>query len=225
MKRAQQQPDSFLILGHRGSPRRQAENSLQGLALALEDGADGCETDLRMTADGVVVLYHDAATPSGRRVDTLELQELIEETGGVTTLGQLNELPAQSWKILEIKAAEVAQKVLPLTAGWQNVIISSFDHRIVRELARLRSPHPLGIVLSGWMLDVGRYAANVGACWLFADAALADEAMVADCRSERVGVIPWTVNSIEEAERLRAAGCAGVITDIPEELTRWKSGP
>jgi glycerophosphoryl diester phosphodiesterase len=178
-----------------------------------------------MTADGVVVLYHDGTTPAGRRVDSLTLDQMIEETGEVATLEQLSELPAHSWKILEIKAAEVAQKVVPLTAGWQKVIISSFDHRIVRELARLRCPHPLGIVFSGWMLDVGRYAANVGAGWLFADAESADEAMVADCRSERIGVIPWTVNSIEEAGRLRAAGCAGVITDVPEELTRWKSAP
>jgi glycerophosphoryl diester phosphodiesterase len=49
-----------LIIAHRGAPNRAPENSLASFRLALEQGADVLETDLRMTRDGHIVLFHDA---------------------------------------------------------------------------------------------------------------------------------------------------------------------
>ena len=49
----------FQIHGHRGARGRYPENTVEGLVAALADGADALETDLLMTADGVVVLHHD----------------------------------------------------------------------------------------------------------------------------------------------------------------------
>ncbi|MGE5138932.1 MAG: glycerophosphodiester phosphodiesterase [Rudaea sp.] len=48
-----------LVMGHRGSPDERAENTLGSFALALEQGADVLETDLRFTRDNVIVLMHD----------------------------------------------------------------------------------------------------------------------------------------------------------------------
>ncbi|MCL4860807.1 MAG: glycerophosphodiester phosphodiesterase [Caldilineaceae bacterium] len=49
-----------LIVAHRGVPVMQPENTLPSFALALEQGADALETDLRFTRDGEIVLFHDA---------------------------------------------------------------------------------------------------------------------------------------------------------------------
>src|SRR4051812_31066766 len=49
-----------LVLGHRGSPRRARENTLEGFAVAREDGADGVELDVHRTRDGALVVHHDA---------------------------------------------------------------------------------------------------------------------------------------------------------------------
>lgn len=54
-------PWSFLHIAHRGIPSQAPENSLRGFALAMDLGADMVETDLRRSADGVVILAHDAA--------------------------------------------------------------------------------------------------------------------------------------------------------------------
>ena len=48
-----------LVLGHRGSRLRAPENTLESFALALQEGADGIELDVRLTADGVTVALHD----------------------------------------------------------------------------------------------------------------------------------------------------------------------
>ena len=50
---------SFLIFGHRGSPRRFPENTAASFEEALRSGADGFETDLRLLADNTAVLFHD----------------------------------------------------------------------------------------------------------------------------------------------------------------------
>lgn len=51
---------STLLFGHRGAPRLTVENTLESLQLALLNGADGVEFDVRLSADGVPLLMHDA---------------------------------------------------------------------------------------------------------------------------------------------------------------------
>ena len=41
-----------LVLGHRGSPQRARENTLEAFSLAREDGADGVELDVHRTYTG-----------------------------------------------------------------------------------------------------------------------------------------------------------------------------
>lgn len=47
------------IIGHRGARRLALENTLTALATAFDEGADGIEFDVRLTADGEPVLWHD----------------------------------------------------------------------------------------------------------------------------------------------------------------------
>jgi hypothetical protein len=48
-----------LLICHRGATAFAPENTLEAYAAAMDYGADGCEVDLRRTADGVLVLFHD----------------------------------------------------------------------------------------------------------------------------------------------------------------------
>ncbi len=50
-----------ILFAHRGGARRRRENTIGAFRRALQLGATGLETDVRRTADGVVVLHHDAA--------------------------------------------------------------------------------------------------------------------------------------------------------------------
>ena len=49
-----------LIIGHRGASARAPENTLAAFRLALDEGADGLEFDVRLARDGVPVVIHDA---------------------------------------------------------------------------------------------------------------------------------------------------------------------
>ena len=56
---AKRAPGRPLVIAHRGGAKESTENTISAFQRAIQIGADGIETDLRLTADGVVVVYHD----------------------------------------------------------------------------------------------------------------------------------------------------------------------
>ena len=71
-----------LVVAHRGSSAAHAEHTLGAYELALTEGADALECDVRLTRDGVLVCVHDRRidrVSDGRGVlSTLELADLAE---------------------------------------------------------------------------------------------------------------------------------------------------
>jgi glycerophosphoryl diester phosphodiesterase len=71
-------PDRPLIMGHRGNIGKAPENTIQALEAALEIGVDFLESDVRMTRDNELVLFHDddmertTGEPGSVRERTLE---------------------------------------------------------------------------------------------------------------------------------------------------------
>lgn len=49
----------FLVCGHRGSPVNEPENTIPSFERALREGANSLETDLCVTKDNEVILWHD----------------------------------------------------------------------------------------------------------------------------------------------------------------------
>ncbi len=52
-------PARPLIIAHRGGAKESTENTIAAFQRAIGIGSDGIETDLRLTADGEVIIYHD----------------------------------------------------------------------------------------------------------------------------------------------------------------------
>lgn len=70
------------VVAHRGSSAVHAEHTIAAYELAIAEGADALECDVRLTRDGVLVCVHDRRvdrTSDGRGVvSTLELADLTE---------------------------------------------------------------------------------------------------------------------------------------------------
>jgi len=77
------------VVAHRGSSAAHAEHTLAAYELALEEGADSLECDVRLTRDGVLVCVHD------RRIDRVS-----DGRGVLSTLelADLTDLDFASWK-------------------------------------------------------------------------------------------------------------------------------
>lgn len=69
-----------IIFAHRGASAHAPENTLAAFELAIEQGADGIELDAKLSADGQVVVIHDATvdrtTGAHGRVKDMSLTEL-----------------------------------------------------------------------------------------------------------------------------------------------------
>lgn len=122
------------VIAHRGASEDVPEHTLAAYEAALDQGADGLECDVRLTADMHLVCVHDRRvnrTSNGRGVvSTLEL-------------AQLNELDFGSWKVplTETEAPDLrrdgAHRVLTLERLLELVV----DHPKPVELA-IETKHP-----------------------------------------------------------------------------------
>ena len=87
-------PPRPYVVAHRGASGDAPENTRAAIALAAEQGADVCEVDARLTADGVLAVCHD---------------ETLERT---TDVGEV--LPDKApWRVADLTWAEIAT----VTAG------------------------------------------------------------------------------------------------------------
>ncbi|MFN3692253.1 MAG: glycerophosphodiester phosphodiesterase family protein, partial [Fervidobacterium sp.] len=131
------------VLGHRGIPKLLKENTLPSLLKAIELGADGIETDIRLTKDGVPVIIHDDNLlnfcDANILTGDITFEELKNYKDGEYTVPSLRELldslPPGKIINLEIKEYEAGEITVELSKDYPGeVIYSSFDHKIITEL-------------------------------------------------------------------------------------------
>jgi glycerophosphoryl diester phosphodiesterase len=74
------------VIAHRGASGQAPENTIEAFELAVRQGADAFELDVRLTADGVPVVLHDATldrtTDRSGPLRALSLAELREVDAG-----------------------------------------------------------------------------------------------------------------------------------------------
>lgn len=199
---------------------RQPENTIESFEEALLAGADGFETDLRLLTDRTAILFHDDELGE-RTLESLASSDFSRDTR-LTRVGDLAQFAGRTTMILEVKRSKWEDILLSEIAGWPDIIVASFDHGLIAELSRRRVAFPLGLTVYGGIVDLPGYAKRLGARWVFPNFRYVDAGLVAALAAEGIGAIPWTPNREHEWEALRAAGCAGIITDLPAEAVAWR---
>lgn len=83
--------DTPILVAHRGWPARYPENSLEGIAAALDAGAPCVEFDVQIAADGVPVVIHDDNLRRTAGIDRSVLDSTAAELQ-VTCVGEAERL-------------------------------------------------------------------------------------------------------------------------------------
>jgi hypothetical protein len=106
-----------LVLAHRGYHAHHPENSLPAL-FSAGSVADGFETDIRQTSDGILVLSHEPLAPDGSvmaRQTYRGLADAFRVQGGLARLEALLEgVNPALFADLELKAGGLGPRVLKL---------------------------------------------------------------------------------------------------------------
>ncbi|HEY6044471.1 MAG TPA: glycerophosphodiester phosphodiesterase [Nitrosospira sp.] len=131
----------MLILAHRGYHAAVSENTLAAFEAAVTVGANGIETDVRLSRDGLPILIHDRVTPSGEAVADLtraEIEQILDHE--VPTLDEaLESFPDILWNV-EIKSPAALPSMVSVIKKHQarhSIIVTSFRHDLVAVCASL----------------------------------------------------------------------------------------
>jgi len=221
---------SMLVFAHRGHHVVFPENTLQAFDAAVRLGADGIETDVRLSRDGVPVLFHDDQV-RGRPISDLTRHDIARIAGHeVPTLTEaLLRFPKPIWNI-EVKAPAAIGAVLQAMSAFaatRRMIITSFHHDLIVRCARV-STVPAGLILAHAPSDLpGLLASHVDNQWvrtLVWDQRVLTPSLLRQARAARWWNFVYGVDDADSMRLLAKHGVDAVITDrpdlVPAELRR-----
>lgn len=233
--------EPFEPIAHRGGAWEAPENSRLAFRHAVDLGYTFIETDVRATADGVAVVFHDAGL--ARTTDRQGLvrehdwsyvsQARIHGREPVMSFEQLlEEFPATRFNI-DVKEANAIRPfldVLARTDAWRRVIVGSFSHERLTAVRRLGGPLVATSMSPREVLRLWLAARNRGRRWQPPQAACVQvppvfgKRVVVDPRlldlAHAVGwhVHVWTIDTAGQMDRLIDLGVDGIMTDRPTLL-------
>lgn len=227
---------------HRGGwidpGEEQRENTLFAFQRAVDLGYDYLETDVRVTADGVLVAFHDAdlarISGSARTLGDLTYEELkqhpLNGTDVVPTMAELFEAFPQTNFNIDIKESRAVEPLLDVIRAYgadKRVCVASFSHGRIRAFRRLAGTRvatgvsTLGVSWNVALPWLPRLFNSPGQAFQVPAAQVVRGFTVpvvtprliktAHALDKRVHV--WTINEEDEMHRLLDQGVDGLISD------------
>lgn len=217
------------VIGHRGAAGLCPENTLPSFARALQLDVHAVELDVH-TVQGELVVIHDdtleRTTNASGPVAACSLAQLRAVDAGagapVPLLSEVFELlPPRVGINVELKgsgAAEVLAEFLGSYAD-RDVLVSSFDHEALAAFHRIRPDMPVAPLLHRWRKAVWQVAADLHAWSINLSLRIATPQRIARAHEQGYRVLVYTVNDLDVALGLVAAGVDGIFTDYPDRIT------
>lgn len=234
-----------LVIAHRGGSKWAPENTIAAFAKSLDAHADGVELDIHRCKSGELVVIHDETlerTTDGKgfvKDKTLdELKKLsagrwFDEQYAAEKLPVLDEvLKLANGKMIvniEIKNSPIEYpgieddlaKVLQNYKYPDKILISSFDHELIRRVHQKMPQYEVAFLDAGIVADVGDYADKIGAkAWNAGFSELRADAVE---RAHKAGlaVNVWTVDGHKKWNEAVDMKVDGIVTDDPAGLLQF----
>ena len=225
---------------HRGASEYAPENTLSSFYLGLLQGANGIETDIQKTKDGVLVLFHDemldrVSNASGKLCDyTLDELKNIKIYGNATcgfydrivTLRQFLETFSQ-YDIqfaLELKGPDVEAESLAMVKKFgvmDKVTFTSFRFDYIEKIKKLDATARVG-----WLtVEAGDEAVeklcSIGGEEMAPMAEKVTPELMEKWRKAGLGVRAWGVTSVQLMKKMADFGVDGMTVNFPDRLQEY----
>ena len=237
-----------LLFAHRGFSGRYPENSPAAFRAALEQtAADGIESDVHLTKDGKLVIFHDdtvnrTSNGSGYIKDHTFEEMLRLDIGGwkspefagehVWTLGQLLDFCKESSLLLnrELKNYSIFYQGLEQMAideicrrqMQDQVFVSSFNHISMQQFKNLCPDIKTGLLYDKPLLDIEHYIRRSNADNMHPGFKLLKNQpeLMELFHSRGMKVNTWTVNEEADMRDMITRGVDCIISNHPDLLCR-----
>jgi len=238
--------EAAAIIGHRGDRSLAPENTLPALELAMDELAY-VETDVRLTRDGVPVLFHDTGLErvAGRegRIEDLDLADVRRLDVGAWYSGEWagERVPTFDAFLAALAEREGARALVELKAAWGpdevrrvvdlverhglrgRVVLQSFSIETLQSVQRVAPTMPRIMLIRELPADPVPLAELLGIIGFGTTAAsvTAAPAAVDLAHAAGIAVLCYTLNTQDTWEQVSALGVDGIITDQPSDLDAW----
>ena len=222
-----------LVVGHRGAGVHAPENTLAAIRTAAQLGAGMVELDVRLSADGVAVLSHDASVSlAGERVvpiGSLGAAELSRSSGdGETSVPALADAldvceQAGIAPYLDLKESAAVDVAVAQLAGrgiGRYSVLASFEPAWVARAVERAPGIPTAVLFGGFEVDPLALARGCGAryvhpCWERHPAPhqLLTPEWLARVRAAGLGVVCWHEERPDVLAALFELGVTAICTD------------
>lgn len=223
-----------VIIAHRGAAGSAPENTMASFERAIADGTDWVELDVQETADGRVVVIHDADLMKVAGVPLDIWDATYEQLQGIDIgswyapefadqrVPLLSDVLAlckgKVGVFIELKYyghdQRLEQRVVETveTAGMaSDVVVMSLKYGGIRKIRALRPDWRIGLLTATALGDLTRLDAD----FLAVNAGLATPTFVSSAHRRGKDAYVWTVNERIDMARFISRGIDGLITDEP----------
>jgi glycerophosphoryl diester phosphodiesterase len=234
-----------LWIAHRGAGKLAPENTLAAFRVGASHGYRAFECDVKLSADGVPFLLHDA---------TLERTTQASGTAGERPWSELSRLDAGGWHSrafageplpsleaiaryvqhngfalnLEIKPTPGVEHDTGVAVGaacrrlWQgqagSLVFSSFRPEALLGARESAPEIPRALLVDTLWPQWFDVAQSLGCVAVVSNFRLMDEALVAQLHGAGMRALCYTVNEAADAQHLIALGIDGLITDAVDRF-------
>lgn len=237
-----------MVVAHRGASHDAPQNTIPAFKLAWEQGADAIEGDFHLTKDGHIVCIHDRDTKKVananlvvsdstlaelRQVDVGAWKDQAFQGALIPTIAEVfSTIPQQKKIYIEVKCGPeiipaLLREVDQSGLTDEQVVVISFKQTVIKEV-KAKAPQYKAFLLQSFkqgkddqikpskgriINDLNRIQAD----GLASNTAVPNSVIEA-VREHGYEWHVWTVNELEEAERMTALGPQSIITDVPAHI-------
>ena len=232
------------VVVHRGGGFHAPENTLEAFIEAERLGCSAVEFDVQTTADGALVLCHDeylGRVVQGKgRVCEMTAEQLRglsvinperpeqkparvaffdEAVQLCSRLGLMMNVELKPASGHETVLAEAAAAAFDSFAVNVPVLVSSFSAECLAEFHRLQPKLPCGFLYETEDVDWKTIAREIKVQTVHPEKRFAVPEMIAAAHAMGLGVLAWTTDAVDEAQKLMQNGADALCTNRPEILT------
>ncbi len=231
--------DSFLAFAHRGGTGNWPENTLRAFRHAVDIGYKYVETDVHLTADGVVIAFHDTkldrVTDLTGTISDLTWNQIREARVGGSDPIPLFEEILEEFPLLNVNidpkhdaVVEPLANLLLKHKALDRVCVGSFSDRRIKHFQTLigdkacTSAGPKGVArFRASNFGIGRPKFSFDCLQVpvrQSGITLVDEKFVVAAHEHNLQVHVWTIDDPTEMSRLLDLGVDGIMSDKPDLL-------
>lgn len=225
---------------HRGASQYAPENTLSSFYLGLLQGANGIETDVRKTKDGVLVLFHDDTIDRVSNGSGKLCEHTWAELGQMKIRGGSNNrfydriVPLRDFLekfsgfdisfAIELKDADTEEETLTMVKEFgilHKATFTSFHFPYIQKVKAMDSTARVGWLVSSANDETIARLLEIGGEEIAPKAELVTVELMKKWRNAGLGVRAWGVRDDMLMKRMCDLGVDGMTVNFPDKLDAY----